>query len=158
TLRKVSATTPRPSANSYVRVDQYRSYGDLHRFVDSYQLEWWLYDSVWATPTRQVTQGSYTFATRWRQIQPALTVGSASQSFDSMVQSLSPKLPDGPGTYPMAYVGNGSPADFAKYDVRGKIAVVRRNDATPPTDQAAAAATAGAKLLLILNDGNGPLD
>lgn len=158
TLRKVSATTPRPSQNSYVRVDQYRSYGDLHRFVDSYQLEWWLYDSVWATPTRKVTQGAYTFATRWRQVQPALTVGAASQSFDGMVQSLSPKLPDGTGTYPMAYVGNGTATEFDKAHVRGKIAVVRRNDAVAPTDQAKAAATAGAKLLLILNDGYGPLD
>ncbi|TDW87163.1 PA domain-containing protein [Kribbella pratensis] len=149
-LRKVAAVTPRPSDNTYLRVDQYRSYGDLHRFVDVYQLEWWIYDSLWATPTRKVTQGSYTFATRWRQVQPALTVGS----FDSVVQSWSPKLPEGVGTYPVVYVGS----DPATYDVRGKIVVAQRNDAVPPTAQAAAAAKGGAKLLLILNDGYGPLD
>jgi subtilisin family serine protease len=149
-LRKVAAVTPRPSQNTYVRVDQYRSYADLHRFVDSYQLEWWIYDSLWATPSPKVTQGSYTFATRWRQVQPALTIGS----FDSVVQSWSPKLPEGIGLSPVVYVGS----DPAKYDVRGKIVVAQRNDAVPPTEQAAAAAKAGAKLLLILNDGYGPLD
>src|SRR4029079_6313548 len=149
-LRKVAAVTPRPTANTYVRVDQYRSYGDLHRFVDTYQLEWWIYDSLWATPSRKVTQGSYTFATRWRQVQPALTVGS----FSSMVQSWSPKLPEGVGNYPVVYVGS----DPAKHNVRGKIVVAQRNRASPPTAQAAAAAKGGAKLLLILNDGYGPLD
>ncbi|MGW5193776.1 S8 family serine peptidase [Kribbella sp. NPDC004138] len=149
-LRKVAAVTPLPSDNSYVRLDQYRSYGDLHRFVDTYQLEWWIYDSLWATPSRKVTQGSYTFATRWRQVQPALTVGS----FSSMVQSWSPKLPEGVGNDPVVYVGS----DPAKYNVRGKIVVAQRNDAVPPTAQAAAAAKGGAKLLLILNDGYGPLD
>ncbi|WP_350273890.1 S8 family peptidase [Kribbella sp. HUAS MG21] len=149
-LRKVAAVTPRPSENTYVRVDQYRSYGDLHRFVDTYQLEWWLYDSLWATPTRKVTQGSYTFATRWRQEQPALTVGS----FNTFVQSWSPKLPAGTGLSRVVYVGT----DPARYDVRGKIAVAQRSDAAPPTQQAAAAAKGGAKLLLLLNDGYGPLD
>jgi hypothetical protein len=85
-------------------------------------------------------------------VQPALTLGS----LDSVVQSWSPKLPAGVGTYPVVYVGDG--ADVAKYNVRGKIAVARRNDAVPPTAQAAAAAKAGAKLLVILNDGYGPLD
>ena len=149
-LRKVAAVTPRPTDNTYVRVDQYRSYGDLHRFVDTYQLEWWIYDSLWATPTRKVTQGSYTFGTRWRQVQPALTVGS----FDSVVQSWSPKLPAGAGAYPVVYVGS----DVAKYNVRGKIVVAQRNDSVSPTAQATAAAEGGAKLLLILNDGYGPLD
>lgn len=158
TLRKVSATTPQPTTNSYVRVDQYRSYGDLHRFVDTYQLEPWIYDSLWATPTRKVTQGSYTFATRWRQVQSPLTVAIGNQSYDSIIQSFSPKLPEGTGSYSVVDVGSGSAAEFAKVNVRGKIALVRRNDVTVPTAQAAAAQGAGAKLLLIVNDGYGPLD
>ncbi|MEU4292125.1 S8 family serine peptidase [Kribbella sp. NPDC026596] len=149
TLRKVSAITPQPSVNSYLRVDQYRSYGTLHRFVDTYQLEWWLYDSLWATPTSKVTQGSYTFATRWRQVQPALTAGS----YDTVVQSFSPKLPEGTTTYPVVFA-----EDLTKIVARGKIVVTRRNDTVTPTDQAAAAAKAGAKLLLLVNDGYGPLD
>jgi subtilisin family serine protease len=158
-LRKVRAVTPQQTTNSYVRVDQYRSYGTLHRFLDGYQLEPWLYDSLWATPTPKVTQGSYTFATRWRQVQPPLTVSSGTRSYDSVqIQSLSPKLPQGTGTYSAIWAGDGSAAEFAKLKARDKIAVVRRNDTVAATDQAAAAANAGARLLLIVNDGYGPLD
>jgi subtilisin family serine protease len=159
TLRKVSAATPQLTSNSYVRVDQYRSYGSLYRFFDSYQLQPWLYDSLWVTPTRKVTQGSYTFAARWRQVQPPLRLTSGTQSYDSVqIQSMSPKLPQGTGSYPVVAVGNGSAAEFAQLDLRGKIAVVRRNDAVAATAQAAFAAKAAAKLLLIVNDGYGPLD
>ena len=157
-LRKVAASAPQPTINSYVRVDQYRSFGDLHRFVDTYQLEPWIYDSLWATPTRKVTQGSYTFAARWRQVQPPLTVGAGSQSFDTMIQSYSPKLPAGNSNSAVVFAGDGSAAEYGKVVARGKVVVVRRNDTVPPTEQADAAAKAGAKLLLIVNDRFGPLD
>ncbi|MFJ5216940.1 S8 family serine peptidase [Streptomyces sp. NPDC088354] len=158
-LRKAAALTPQPTANSFMRVDQYRSYGDLFPFVDSYSPEYWRYDSLWAAPTPKVTHGSYTFATRWRQIQPPLTLSLGSQTYRSaVVQSLSPVLPEGSGSYRPVWAGNGSAAEFAKLKVRGQVAVVRRSDTVSAPDQAAAAAKAGAKLLLILNDGYGTLD
>lgn len=158
TLRKVGAIAPQPTVNDGVRIDQYRSYPDLHRFVDSYQLEWWLYDSVWATPTKKVTQGSYTFAARWRQTQPAVTIASGNESWTPKVQSLSPKLKAGTGAASLVYLGDGTATDFQRTSVRGKVAVVLRNDRVPATEQAKSAAKAGAKQLLIVNDGYGPLD
>ncbi len=159
TLRKAEATTPQRTANSFLRVDQYRSYGDLAPYADSYQPVWWLYDSLWLAPTPKVTLGHYTAATRWRQVQPPLTLSSGSQSYDSLViQSQSPILPEGTLTYPAVYAGDGSAADFGKQRLRGKAAVVRRSDSVPAPDQAAAAKKAGASTLLILNDGYGPLD
>ncbi|MFF7679048.1 S8 family serine peptidase [Actinacidiphila glaucinigra] len=158
-LRKAAAFTPQPTANSFLRVDQYRSNGDLFPFVDSYSPDYWRYDSLWASPTTKVTHGSYTFATRWRQIQPPLTLASGSQSYDGVtVQSLSPMVPEGSRTYRTLWAGDGSAAEFAKAKVRGQVAVVRRSDSVSAPDQAAAAAKAGAKLLLILNDGYGRLD
>ncbi|MGW2353781.1 S8 family serine peptidase [Actinacidiphila glaucinigra] len=158
-LRKAAALTPQPTANSFMRIDQYRSYGDLYPFVDSYAPEYWRYDSLWASPTTKVTHGSYTAATRWRQIQPPLTFASGSQSYDGVtVQSLSPVVPEGNRTYRALWAGDGSAAEFAKAKVRGQVAVVRRSDSVSAPDQAAAAAKAGAKLLLILNDGYGKLD
>lgn len=121
--------------------------------------ESWLYDSLWVTPTPKVTKGSYTFATRWRQIQPPLTFSSGSQTYAGVViQSLSPALPEGTGSYRAVWAGNGSAADFRKLKVRGQVAVVRRSDTVPAPDQAAAAAKAGARQLLILNDGYGKFD
>jgi subtilisin family serine protease len=158
-LRKAAAVAPQRTTNSYLRVDQYRSYKDLHPFFDSYQPEFWLYDSLWVTPTPKVTQGSYTFATRWREVQPPLTLSSGGRPYDDVViQSLSPKLPEGTGTYAAVWAGDGSAADFARLAVRGKVAVVRRSDTVSAPDQAAAAKKSGARLLLILNDGYGPLD
>ncbi|WP_371798464.1 S8 family serine peptidase [Streptomyces sp. NBC_01707] len=158
-LHKAAAFTPQPTANSFMRVDQYRSNRDLFPFLDSYMPEYWRYDSLWVAPTPKVTHGSYTFATRWRQIQPPLTFSLGSRTYDSaVVQSLSPVLPEGSTAYRAVWAGNGSAAEFGKVKVRGQVAVVRRSDSVSAPDQAAAAATAGAKLLLILNDGYGKLD
>ncbi|MFE0632186.1 S8 family serine peptidase [Streptomyces sp. NPDC058864] len=158
-LRKAAAFTPQTTANQFMRVDQYRSNGELFPFMDSYMPPYWRYDSLWVTPTPKVTKGSYHFATRWRQIQPPLTFSSGSQAYgDVTVQSLSPKLPDGTGTYRAVWAGDGSAADFGKVKVRGQIAVVRRSDSVSAPDQAAAAAKAGARQLLILNDGYGKYD
>ncbi|MFI2297674.1 S8 family serine peptidase [Actinacidiphila glaucinigra] len=158
-LRKAAAFTPQPTANQFMRVDQYRSNGDLYPFMDSYMPPYWLYDSLWVTPTPKVGTGSYHFATRWRQIQAPLTFSSGSHTYgDVTIQSLSPKLPDGTGTYRAVWAGDGSAADFRKVTVRGQVAVVRRSDSVPAPDQAAAAAKAGARQLLILNDGYGKYD
>lgn len=158
-LRRAAAFTPQPTANSFMRVDQYWSYSDLFPFMDSYRPEYWRYDSLWAAPTPKVTHGSYTFVTRWRQIQPPLTLSLGSQTYRSpLVQSMSPVLPEGSGAYRAFWAGNGTAAEFAKIKVRGQVAVVRRSDSVSAPEQAAAAAKAGAKLMLILNDGYGTLD
>ncbi|MFJ5272745.1 S8 family serine peptidase [Streptomyces sp. NPDC088358] len=158
-LHRAAALTPQPTSNSFMRVDQYRSNGDVLPFLDSYMPEYWRYDSLWAAPTPKVTRGSYTFATRWRQIQRPLTLSLGSQTFESaVVQSMSPVLPEGSTTYRAVWAGDGSTADFRKLKIRGQVAVVRRSDTVSAPDQAAAAAKAGAKLLLILNDGYGKLD
>ncbi|MFI9041078.1 S8 family serine peptidase [Streptomyces sp. NPDC053726] len=158
-LRKAAAYTPQPTANQFMRVDQYRTNRDLFPFMDSYMPEYWRYDSLWVTPTPKVTKGSYIFATRWRQIQPPLSFSSGSQTYDDVViQSLSPALPEGTGSYRAVWAGDGSDADFRKLKVRGQVAVVRRSDTVSAPDQAEAAAKAGARQLLILNDGYGKLD
>ncbi|MEU3619065.1 S8 family serine peptidase [Streptomyces sp. NPDC006872] len=158
-LRKAAAVTPQPTANQFMRVDQYRANSGLFPFLDSYLPAYWRYDSVWVTPTPKVTKGSYTFATRWRQVQPPLTFSSGSQTYDDVVvQSQSPRLAEGTGGYRAVWAGDGSAAEFRKVKVRGQVAVVRRSDTVPAPEQAAAAAKAGARQLLILNDGYGKLD
>ncbi|MER7983082.1 S8 family serine peptidase [Streptomyces sp. NPDC095817] len=158
-LRKAAAITPQLTASQSMRLDQYRMNGDLYPLLDSYMPEYWRYDSLWVTPTQKVTKGSYVFATRWRQIQPPLTLSSGSQNYDDVtIQSLSPKLADGSGTYRAVWVGDGSADDFRKAPVQGQVAVVRRSNTVPPTHQAAGAAKAGARQLLILNDGYGKYD
>lgn len=158
-LQRAAAFTPRVTANSFMRVDQYRANGSHYPFLDSYMPEYWRYDSLWATPTPQVTHGAYSLTTRWRQIQPPLTLSAGSDTYRSTVpQSLAPILPEGAATYRAVWAGNGSAAEFGKIKVRGQAAVVRRSDTVSAPDQAKAAAKAGARFLLILNDGYGKLD
>ncbi|MGV9703090.1 S8 family serine peptidase [Streptomyces sp. NPDC003483] len=158
-LHRAAALTPQPTANSFMRVDQYRSNGDMLPFLDSYMPEYWRYDSLWAAATPKVTRGSYTFTTRWRQVERPLTLSLGSQTYESaVVQSLSPMLSEGSNRYRAVWAGDGSAADFGRLKIRGQVAVVRRSDSVSAPDQAAAAAKAGAKLLLILNDGYGKLD
>ncbi|WP_431945256.1 S8 family serine peptidase [Actinacidiphila sp. bgisy167] len=158
-LRKAAAVTPQATANQFMRVDQYRTNGDLFPFLDSYMPEYWRYDSLWVTPTPKVTEGEYHFATRWRQIQPPLTFSSGPETYgDVTIPSQSPALPDGKGTYHAVWAADGSAADFREVAVRGQVAVVRRSDTVSAPDQAAAAAKAGARQLLILGDGYGKYD
>ncbi|MGW1544126.1 S8 family serine peptidase [Streptomyces sp. NPDC002309] len=157
-LRKAAALTPQETANGGFRVDQYRSYGDRVPYGVSYLPEHRDYDSLWLLPTEKVTRGAYGLHTRWRQVQPPLTFASGSQTYDDVaVQSNSPVLPEGTGGYRAVWLGDGSAEDFRKAKVRGRVVVVRRSDTVPAPDQAKAAAEAGARQLLILNDGYGRL-
>ncbi|MGW1542458.1 S8 family serine peptidase [Streptomyces sp. NPDC002309] len=157
-LRKVAAVTPQRTVNRYLRIDQYRSYEDLYPYYERYELPA-RYDGLWVTPTPKVEQGTYKVTTRWRQIQPALTLSAGGSRFDGFAfQSLSPRLPRATGTESIVWAGNGTPGDFARAAARGKIAVVRRSDTVSGPAQADAAARAGARLLLILDDGHGRLD
>ena len=76
----------------------------------------------------------------------------------SLVQNLSPAAARRHRTYRAVWAETGSAADFRKVKARGQVAVVRRNDTVSASDQAAAAAKAGARQLLILNDGYGKFD
>ncbi|MGW9132374.1 PA domain-containing protein [Streptomyces sp. NPDC055681] len=53
------------------------------------------------------------------------------------------------------FPGTGSQADYTGLSARGKAVVVRGGAAVAPTDQAPAEHTAGAAMLLVVNDGDG---
>uniref|UniRef100_UPI002F90DAD7 S8 family serine peptidase n=1 Tax=Streptomyces anthocyanicus TaxID=68174 RepID=UPI002F90DAD7 len=156
--RRVSSVPPRPSTVDGTRVDLYRGFADddwsaSARWPDDST------DSVWALPTgTRVTEGEFVFGTRWRLNQPALTVDSGDQVFDDLrVERAATPLPRGRHRLDAVFAGDGARAAYASRDVRGKAAVVRRDDAVPVEEQAAAAAAAGVRLLLVVNDVAGRL-
>ena len=101
-------------------------------------------------------KGSFVFTTRIRAEQPPLKITYGGHSLDdALVQPGSQPLPDGTSRLDAVFAGTGSPADYAGLSARGKAVVVRGSAAVPPTDQAAAAQTAGAAMLLVVNDGDG---
>ncbi|MET7666555.1 S8 family serine peptidase [Micromonospora luteifusca] len=155
--RRVTVTTPQESTLDGARIEVSREFGGNvwtdGWFPDS------AHDSIWVLPTdRKVTTGTFSFSTQWRTVQPALTVTADGRDYDDLrVQRAGTPLPRGDQHLDAVFAGDGDSSGYATLNARGKTAVVRRNDAVPVEKQAAAAASAGARLLLVVNDGAGRL-
>ncbi|MEV6288606.1 S8 family serine peptidase [Kribbella sp. NPDC051770] len=151
-IRRVEMTTPQPAETTYQRLEYNRSMGgrSWRDFMETQTS----YDSLWAQPTtHKVTNGDFFLGARWRKEQPALSVSTHWSDFtDVLRQDSVTSLPKGRYHLPLVFAGDGGPADYAKLNVRNKAVVVRRNDAVSDADQAANAAKAGAKLLLVQNN------
>ncbi|GIH20154.1 S8 family serine peptidase [Rugosimonospora africana] len=152
TVTRVQAVTPRASSDTYTRLEYFRSLPGVS--WRSYLEGGVYYDSFWAQPTSTTTRhGDFFFAARWRKEQPVLDVAGGGTDFDDLVRQLgTTQLPQGLWKLPSVYAGNGAASDYAGIDARGKVAVVRHNADVPDATQADAAAAAGVKLLLVVND------
>jgi hypothetical protein len=156
--KQLEATTPQVSTPNGIRVDTYRGFAPL----DYTSLARWpnlSYDSVWVLPTAKAREGEFIAGARWRLEQPALTVASSSAVFDdALVRRSATPLPPGKQKVDAVFAGEGDAAAYKSLTARGKAAVVRRSDTVSRQNQAAAAVAAGAKLLLVVNDGLGRLE
>ncbi|WP_330246823.1 S8 family serine peptidase [Streptomyces sp. NBC_00562] len=159
--KPVSVRTPQETTLAETRIDLYRGFDN----GSSLTVRRWpnaMYDSFWALPSKPVTTGTYEFGGNWRLTEPALTVTSRARAFDDLrVQRGRTPLSEGTRQYKAVYAGDGGPAAYAGLDARGKVVVIRRSDAVEPAEQAEQAeraAKAGAKVLLVVNDGNGRLN
>ena len=105
-----------------------------------------------------MTQGSFILTTRWRKGEPllGLTTRDGKVRFDTIVQPGS-ALNTSRRTVPAVYAGQGSSADYDGVNARGKVVVVDRSDAVTAEERADAAADAGARALIVVNDGVGGL-
>jgi hypothetical protein len=161
---RVSSVTPDLAENQMTRVEWNRATTDGFSLNENFLVPN-TYSSVWAQSTSPVTDGSFAFDTRWRKTAPLLTVTasrrqSPDQSFsDLLVQAGSPLLPAGQSKLDVVFAGQGTAADYAGLDAKGKAVVVRYDrqpgyeaQAQVNAAQTAAAAAAGAKLLLVVND------
>ncbi|MFG2071834.1 S8 family serine peptidase [Nonomuraea maritima] len=154
-IRRVDMTTPQPTESTYQRLEYHRALGEAS--WRDYMETQTSYDSLWAQPTTaKVRSGDFYLAARWRKELPALRVSSPTTDFTDVLRqdSVTP-LPTGRHRLPVVFAGDGASADYAGLDARGKAVVVRRNGRVGDADQAAAAAQAGAKLLLVANDERG---
>jgi subtilisin family serine protease len=116
------------------------------------------YDDVYVAPTEPMKQGEFILTTRWRKGEPPLSLSTPGGRlrFDALVQAGS-ALGTSTDTLGAVYAGNGSAADYEKVRAKGKVVVVKRSDDVSPQERAEAAAVAGAKALIVVNDGVGPL-
>ncbi|MER5409423.1 S8 family serine peptidase [Streptomyces sp. NPDC002769] len=116
------------------------------------------YDDVYVSPTEPMKQGEFVLTTRWRKGEPqlALSTPGGRLRFDALVQTGS-TLDTATDRRDVVYAGDGTAAAYEKVKAKGKVAVVERSDEVSPLERAEAAATAGAKALIVVNDGAGAL-
>ncbi|MEU5943358.1 S8 family serine peptidase [Micromonospora sp. NPDC047548] len=155
--RLLDTAAPQRSQDRQRKLDYTVKYANGDSFRDGFVVPI-KYDDLYVTPTDKVSQGSFTMATRWRKGEPMLSVDVPGlPPVDVTVQPGS-TLTAGRDTLPAAYAGTGAAGEYANVDAKGKVAVVTRSDAVSAQERTAAAVAAGAKLLLVVNDGVGVLN
>ncbi|MER5383686.1 S8 family serine peptidase [Streptomyces sp. NPDC002688] len=117
-----------------------------------------MYDDVYVAPTEPMKQGEFMLTTRWRKGEPSLSLSTPGGRlpFETLVQAGS-TLGTRTDTLDAVYAGNGAAAAYEKVGAKGKLVVVERSDEVSPQERAEAAAAAGAKALIVVNDGVGAL-
>ena len=152
--KELKASTPQATVQAAMRVNTHRGFGPLD-WSSSSRWPNSSYDSIWVLPTVKPREGEFISGARWRLEQPALTVGSYD---DLLVRRGATPLPKGKQKLDVVVAGEGDAAAYKSVKARGKAVVVRRSDVVSREDQAAAAVAAGAKLLVVVNDGVGRLE
>ncbi|MFD3535276.1 S8 family serine peptidase [Streptomyces sp. NPDC058664] len=116
------------------------------------------YDDVYVAPTEPMAHGEFMLVTRWRKGEPLLGLSTPDGRlrFETQVQAGS-AVGTATDRLGVVHAGDGAAAAYEKTDAKGKVAVVERSDEVSPQERAEAAAAAGAKALIVVNDGVGAL-
>ncbi|MFC8206909.1 S8 family serine peptidase [[Kitasatospora] papulosa] len=152
--RRVSVRTPQETETRQLRYDMARTSPEGVVQRDAYQIPL-TYDQLWASPTKKVTQGDFSFLTRWRQGEELIDLTADGRDVPVTVQSGSSVAEDSEQKLTGVFVGNGAAADYQGRAVTGKAVVVTRSDTVPPAERLANALAAGAKALFVVNDDRG---
>ncbi|KEZ48597.1 peptidase [Metabacillus indicus LMG 22858] len=145
---EIKVNVPKETEPSYQRLEYYRSL-DGKTMNHVYLAPVWI-DKLYAAPTKKVKNGEFEMLTRWRLIKPFLQIHFKDKVLDDIPLAGSTLL-DGKYNLSTVYAGSGSQTDFERLNAKGKAVVVDRNADVTPSEQAAAAHAAGAKLLIIVN-------
>ncbi|WP_163103327.1 S8 family serine peptidase [Peribacillus alkalitolerans] len=149
--REYTVNVPKKNEAGFRRMEYYRTFGGYNTMNAMYILPVWV-DKMYAEPTTAVNTGELDVSTRWRLIEPLLTINFKGNELDNIPQVGSTLL-NGKHNFDAVYAGKGAPEDYKNLNVKGKVVVVERSDEVSGSLRAAAAYTAGAKLLITVNDG-----
>ncbi|WP_327113073.1 S8 family serine peptidase [Streptomyces sp. NBC_01341] len=152
--RKVSVRTPKETETRQLRYDMARTSPEGVVQRDAYQIPL-TYDQLWAAPTKKVTQGGFSFLTRWRQGEKLIDLTADGHDVPVTVQGGSAVAEDTVQRLTAVFAGDGAAADYEGRSVKGRAVVITRSDAVPPAERLANALAAGAKALFVVNDGRG---
>ncbi|MCX5588978.1 S8 family peptidase [Streptomyces erythrochromogenes] len=160
TARLLQTEAPQRTEDRQRKVDFNVHYKGLDPFMD-YRSAYVVpptYDDVYVAPTQPMEQGEFILTTRWRKGEPQLSLSTPGGRlrFEALVQAGS-ALGTARDTLDAVYAGNGAAAAYKKVKAKGKVVVIDRSDEVSPQERAEAAAAAGAKALVVVNDRVGGL-
>ncbi len=154
--RLLDTAAPQLAEDRQRKLDFRVDYASGRFFRDTYQVPI-KYDDLYLTPTAAVTQGAFKMATRWRFGEPLLDLRAFGVlPIDTLVQ-VGSTLTAGWDALEVVHAGTGAASEYADLDPAGKAVIVTRSATVTPSERAQAAVAAGAKLLLVVNDGVGRL-
>ncbi|WP_405870169.1 S8 family serine peptidase [Streptomyces zaomyceticus] len=158
--RLLQTEAPQRTEDRQRKVDFNVHYEGLDPYMD-YRSAYVLpttYDDVYVAPTEAMKQGEFMLITRWRKGEPQLGLSASGGRlrFEARVQAGS-ALGTGTDTLDAVYAGDGAADAYEKITAKGKIVVVERSDEVTPQERTEAAVAAGAKALIVVNDGVGGL-
>ncbi|THA33948.1 S8 family serine peptidase [Streptomyces sp. A1547] len=158
--RLLQTEAPERTEDRQRKVDFNVHYKGLDPFTD-YRSAYVLppmYDDVYVAPTEPMKQGEFMLTTRWRKGEPQLGLSTPGGRlrFEALVQAGS-ALGTATDTLDVVYAGNGATAAYKKVKAKGKVVVIDRSDGVSPQERTEAAVAAGAKALIVVNDGVGGL-
>ncbi|WSI75143.1 S8 family serine peptidase [Streptomyces sp. NBC_01335] len=151
---KISTRAPQESETRQLRYDMARTAPSGLVQRDLYQIPL-AYDELWAAPTKKVTQGTFSFLTRWRLGEEQIDVTADGTDVPVTVQGGSVVAEDREQKLAAVYAGDGSAAAYKGLGAKGKAVVIDRSDTVAPADRLANAVAAGASALFVVNDGRG---
>ncbi|MBV1848885.1 S8 family peptidase [Catellatospora tritici] len=156
--RLLQTEAPQRTEDRQRKVDFKASFRDLGTYVRrGYDIPP-MYDDIYVAPTEPMKQGEFILTTRWRKGEPgfALSAFGGLVRFETLTQGGS-LLDTGSDRLRPVYAGKGAAADYKKIKARGRLVVVERSDEVSAQERTAAAVAAGAKALVVVNDGVGTL-
>ncbi|MCX5395049.1 S8 family serine peptidase [Streptomyces sp. NBC_00094] len=158
--RLLQTEAPQRTEDRQRKVDFNVHYKGLDPYMD-YRSAYVLpptYDDVYVAPTEPMKQGEFMLITRWRKGEPQLALSALGGRlrFEARVQAGS-ALGTSTDTLRAVYAGDGATAAYEQVSAKGKVAVVERSDEVSPQERTEAAVAAGAKALIVVNDGTGGL-
>ncbi|WP_327265810.1 S8 family serine peptidase [Streptomyces sp. NBC_01232] len=158
--RLLQTEAPQRTEDRQRKVDFNVHYKGLDPFTD-YRSAYVLpltYDDVYVAPTEPMKQGEFMLTTRWRKGEPQLSLSTPGGRlrFEALVQAGS-AMGTTRDTLDTVYAGNGAAAAYKKVKAKGKVVVIDRSDGVSPQERTEAAVAAGAKALIVVNDGVGGL-
>ncbi|MEV6106968.1 S8 family serine peptidase [Streptomyces sp. NPDC051940] len=158
--RLLQTEAPQRTEDRQRKVDFNVHYEGLDPFMDyrSAYLVPPMIDDIYVAPTEPMTKGEFTLITRWRKGEPMLGLSTLDGRirFDALVQAGS-DLGTSTDRLNAVYAGDGAAAAYEKVSAKGKLVVVERGDEVSPQERVEAAVAAGAKALIVVNDGVGGL-